>query len=94
MAQWPGAPHKVKVTFLVSKVVDPTFPQNGPNSYSYRMRIRFTRCLCFIFIFLNCWHFFEVWQHSFDVVRYIFERGLFSREGKSYAYTVFVLIYQ
>ena len=40
--------------------------------------------------FINCLHFFEVWWHSFDVERFIFERGLFSGEVKSSARTVYI----
>ena len=41
--------------------------------------------------FINCRHFLEVWRHSFDIIRLIFERGLFSGEGKSCASTVFYI---
>ena len=47
----------------------------------------------FHFCFLNFWHFFEVWRNSFDVLRFIFERGLFSRKVKSYVRTVYECIY-
>ena len=39
--------------------------------------------------FINCLHFFEVWRHSFDGVRFIFKRRLFSGECKSWAHTLF-----
>ena len=38
---------------------------------------------------LNCLYFFEVLRHYFDVVQFIFERCLWSEEGKSYVGTVF-----
>ena len=30
---------------------------------------------------ISCRHFFDVWRHSFDVVQFICERGLYSEEG-------------
>ena len=38
--------------------------------------------------FFNC--FFEVWWHYFDFVWFIFKRGSWSGEGKSYTVTVSV----
>ena len=42
----------------------------------------------FFLHFSNCRYFFEVCQYNFDVVWFIFKRGLWSGEGKSYAGTV------
>lgn len=44
----------------------------------YGTRVRFNRGLYFCFCFLKCRHFFEVWRFSFDIVWFIFKRGLFS----------------
>ena len=37
---------------------------------------------------ISCRHFFDVWRHSFDVVQFICERGLYSEEGKLCVRTV------
>ena len=40
-------------------------------------------------IFYQClFNFFEFWRHSIDIMQFIFERGLFLREDKSYMCTV------
>ena len=58
----------------------------------YRTRARFTgtplRRSIFYLHFIKYPHFFEVWWNSFDVVRFIYKRGLFLGEGKSCARAV------
>ena len=62
-------------------------------NYTYHTSGRFTKGLYLVYIFFNCRHFFEFWQHSFDIVRFIFKRGLFSGEGKSCAPKVCIVRY-
>ena len=45
--------------------------------------------ILFTFFKLSC--FFEVWCHPYHILWFIFGRGLFSRDGKSYALTVDIL---
>ena len=46
-------------------------------------RSRFTCPLYTFYLgFINCWYLFEVWQHFFDDLQFLFKRGLFLGEGK------------